>query len=137
MEAVAELKRCGVRVQSITESLDNETSSGRLMITLLSGFATHEREVIRERSLAGTNRRAKNGAWMGGVVPYGYRKVGEKEKAHIIPSEEPIPGLELSEAEIISTVYRMSATEKKSKEILLPHRGASQPDRSALLLHSR
>jgi len=121
LEAVAELKRCGVRVQSITESLDNETSSGRLMITLLSGFATHEREVIRERSLAGTNRRAKNGAWMGGVVPYGYRKVGEKEKAHIIPSEEPISGLALSEAEVIRTIYRMSATEKKSCFLIAEH----------------
>ncbi len=121
LEAVAELKRCGVRVQSITESLDNETSSGRLMITLLSGFATHEREVIRERSLAGTNRRAKNGAWMGGVVPYGYRKVGEKDKAHITPSEEPIPGLDLSEAEIIRTIYRMSATEKKSCFFIAEH----------------
>jgi site-specific DNA recombinase len=121
LEAVEELKRCGVRVESITESLDNETSSGRLMITLLSGFATHEREVIRERSVAGTNRRAKSGAWMGGVVPFGYRKVGEKDKARIIPAEEPIPGLDLSEAEIIRTIYRMSATEKKSCFLIADH----------------
>lgn len=104
------------------------------MITLLSGFATHEREVIRERSLAGTNRRARNGAWMGRVVPYGYRKVGEKDKAHITPSEEPLPGLDLSEAEIIRAIYRMFG---HREEILLPYYGTSEPDRSALLLHSR
>lgn len=28
LEAIEELKRCGIRVESITESLDNETSSG-------------------------------------------------------------------------------------------------------------
>ena len=39
---------------------------------MLSGFAAHEREVIRERSIAGTNRLAEAGTWLGGIVPYGY-----------------------------------------------------------------
>jgi DNA invertase Pin-like site-specific DNA recombinase len=37
------------------------------MLTLLSGFAAHERELIRERSMAGTNRLAETGTWLGGV----------------------------------------------------------------------
>jgi hypothetical protein len=45
------------------------------MLTMLSGFAAHEREVIRERSVAGTNRVAESGAWMGGIVPFGYRQI--------------------------------------------------------------
>src|SRR5450755_2082816 len=98
----------------MTEEFDSQTPTGRLMITMLSGFAAHEREVIRERSMAGTARKAEAGIWLGGVVPYGYRKDGMKGQSRLVVSEERIPGLELSEAEVVRTIYRMSAKEKKS-----------------------
>ena len=78
LNTVAELEKEGVRVRSMTEEFDTATSTGRLMLTLLSGFAAHERELIRERSMAGTNRLAETGTWLGGVVPYGYRKEGDR-----------------------------------------------------------
>src|SRR5260370_10951786 len=108
LNAVAELEKCGVRVRSMTEEFDTATSTGRLMLTMLSGFASHERDVIRERSVAGTNRVAEAGAWLGGIVPYGYRKVGEKASARIAISEELIPGMKLSEADVIRCIYRMA-----------------------------
>ena len=114
LNAVDELEKCGVRVRSMTEEFDTGTATGRLMLTMLSGFASHEREVIRERSIAGTNRVAEGGAWLGGIVPYGYRKTGEKRGAHLVVSEDPIPGMELSEAEVIREIYRKSAAEKQS-----------------------
>jgi site-specific DNA recombinase len=114
LNAVAELEKVGVRIRSMTEEFDTGTATGRLMLTLLSGFASHEREVIRERSVAGTNRVAEAGAWMGGIVPYGYRKMGEQRDAHIVVSEDTIPGLAMSEAEVIREVFRMAAVEKKS-----------------------
>mgnify|MGYP001117269904 FL=1 len=70
LNAVAELEKLGVRIRSMTEEFDTGTATGRLMLTLLSGFASHEREVIRERSVAGTDRVAEAGAWLGGIVPY-------------------------------------------------------------------
>src|SRR5215510_12143215 len=76
LNAVAELEKHGVRVRSMTEEFDTATATGRLTLTMLSGFAAHERELIRERSIAGTNRKVEAGAWFG-VVPYGYMKVGE------------------------------------------------------------
>src|ERR1051326_5746038 len=87
LNAVAELEKLGVRVRSMTEEFDTGTATGRLMLTLLSGFASHERDVIRERSMAGASRVAEAGAWMGGIVPYGYRKVGEKRDAHLVISD--------------------------------------------------
>src|SRR5258708_2036681 len=98
LEAVAELEKCGVRVRSMTEEFDSQTAIGRLMMTMLSGFAAHEREVIRERSSAGTNRKAEEGVWLGGVVPYGYRRGGEKGQARLVVTEETSPGFGLSEA---------------------------------------
>src|SRR5712692_6593358 len=51
LNAVAELEKLGVRIRSMTEEFDTGTATGRLMLTMLSGFASHEREVIRERSI--------------------------------------------------------------------------------------
>ena len=121
LNSVAELEKYGVRVRSMTEEFDTATATGRLMLTMLSGFAAHEREVIRERSVAGTNRCAESGAWLGGVVPYGYRKEGEKGQGRLVISEERIPGFEMSEAEIVRMIYRLSAVEKKSCQNIADH----------------
>src|SRR5215467_11202224 len=56
LNAVAELEKFGVRIRSMTEEFDTGTPTGRLLLVLLAGFASHERETIRERSVAGTNR---------------------------------------------------------------------------------
>ena len=114
LNAVAELEKFNVRVRSMTEEFDTATATGRLMLTMLSGFAAHEREQIRERSIAGTNRLAEAGAWLGGVVPYGYRKQGEKAQARIGLNEEPIPGFPMSQVEVVYTIYRMCAVERQS-----------------------
>ncbi len=114
LNAVAELEKLGVRVRSATEEFDTGTSTGRLMLTMLSGFASHERDCIRERSVAGTLRVANAGAWLGGIVPYGYRKVGEKRDAHLVISNDLIPGLPMSEADVIRDVFHMAVVERKS-----------------------
>lgn len=121
LNAVAELEKHGVRVRSMTEEFDTATATGRLMLTMLSGFAAHERELIRERSIAGTNRKVEAGAWLGGVVPYGYRKVGQRGEGRLVISEEPIPGFDMSKAEVVQMIYRMSATEKKSCQKIADH----------------
>ena len=132
LNAVAELEKHGVRVRSMTEEFDTATATGRLMLTMLSGFAAHERELIRERSVLGTNRLAEAGAWLGGVVPYGYRKQGEGGKRCLRVSEEPIFGFDISEAEVVRTIYRMSGTEKKSCQKIAAHLNrAGIPCRSA------
>jgi site-specific DNA recombinase len=61
---------------------------------------------------------AEAGAWLGGIVPYGYRKSGEKQNARIIICEEPIPGLAMSEADVIREVFRMAAVEGKSCRVI-------------------
>ena len=53
----------------MTEEFDTGNATGRLMLTMLSGFASHERDVIRERSVAGIQRVAEGGAWLGGMKP--------------------------------------------------------------------
>ena len=115
LNAVDELEKCGVRVRSMTEDFDTATATGKLMLTMLWPASPRMNTLLfASCSMAGTNRVAQAGAWLGGVVPFGYRKVGAKAGARLVPSEEPIPGLELSEAEIIRMIFRMAAVEKKS-----------------------
>jgi site-specific DNA recombinase len=121
LNAVAELEKLGVRIKSMTEDFDTGTATGRLMLTMLSGFAAHERDTIRERSLAGTLRVAASGAWLGGIVPYGYRKVGEKRDARIVISEEEIAGAGMSEADVIREIFRLAAAERKSCRVIADH----------------
>ena len=92
-----------------------------MMSGLLSVFAGFERDLIRERSIAGTNRLAEAGAWVGGVVPYGYRKQGEKRDAQIVVNDEPIPGFDMSEADVVRSIYRMSGVEGKSCQKIADH----------------
>ena len=114
LNAVAELEKMGVRVRSMTESFDTSNATGKLMMTMLAGFAAHEHSVIKERSLDGTNRVARAGAWLGGIVPYGYRKTGEKATARLVVSDEPIPGLDLTEADVVRMIFRMATVERRS-----------------------
>jgi hypothetical protein len=74
------------------------------MLTLLSGFAA-EREVIRERSLAGAQRVAQSGGWLGGRLPFGYCQAGSQRQSGLILSEEPLPGVDLSAAEVIRRIF--------------------------------
>src|SRR5258708_7735621 len=67
LNAVAELEKLGVRIRSMTEEFDTGSATGRLMLTMLSGFAAHERDTLRERSVAGTLRVPKAGVWLGGL----------------------------------------------------------------------
>jgi site-specific DNA recombinase len=114
LEAVAQLEACGVAVRSMTEEFDSQSPSGRLMMTLLSGFATHEREVIRERSMAGTRRQAEAGVWLGGMVPYGYRKDGQKGRSRLLASEQALPGSSWSAAEVVRRIFGWCAEQQWS-----------------------
>lgn len=79
---VEELGRCGVRLISTTQGIDTDQSSatGRLFLHLLAAFAEFERELIRERSVAGQRRyrdefaRGKAHSRSGKNLPVGRQK---------------------------------------------------------------
>jgi site-specific DNA recombinase len=102
--ALEQLLGYGVGFQSATQSFDTDTSSGRLMMQILGSFAEHERELIRERMTAGKLRAAKEGKWVTGVPPYGYR-VDEKTQELVIQKEE---------AEVVKQFYEWLVYEKCS-----------------------
>jgi len=74
-----ELDRVNVVLRSATEPFDTGSAAGRMMLQMLGVFAEFEHATIVDRITAGIERRAKQGYWPNGRVPYGYRRNDAKE----------------------------------------------------------
>jgi putative DNA-invertase from lambdoid prophage Rac len=66
-QALAQLTTYGVRFLAISQGIDTDAAnpSSRLMLTILAGVAEFEREIIRERTLAGVRAAQARGAAIG------------------------------------------------------------------------
>jgi DNA invertase Pin-like site-specific DNA recombinase len=65
IEIATELRERGVFLRSLTEGFDTSTASGRLLYHVLGAVAEFEREVIKERTVAGMKAAKKRGAHVG------------------------------------------------------------------------
>ena len=74
----------------------------------IAGVAGFERDTIVERSTEGSNRLAREGTWMGGVPPFGYRVAGKDREARLVVSDDTIPDLSMSEADVVRLIYRLT-----------------------------
>src|SRR5690554_767569 len=108
LNAVHELEQAGVKIRSMTEPFDTGDPSGRFLLTILAGVADLERETILERLWHGANRAARDGKWLGGIIPFGYKVNDEK---HLEINEKSLPGVNMSEADVVRLVYKMVAEE--------------------------
>jgi len=121
LNAVKELEDLGVEVKSMTEPFETSTPAGRFLLTILSGVAGLERDNIIQRSAEGIGRLVREGAWVGGIVPYGYRVEGKRREARLVVSEVRIPRAGLTEADVVRLVFRMSGDEGKSCVAIADH----------------
>lgn len=104
LNAVYELEQAGITVKSMTEPFDTGDPAGRFLLTILAGVADLERETILNRMWHGANRAARAGKWLGGIVPYGYCI---DENKFLVISNEPLPNLTMSEADIVRLIYNL------------------------------
>ena len=65
VEHMENLYNKGVMVYSYTENIDLSTSMGKAMLTIISAFAQLERDIIRERTIAGLKRARAQGKTLG------------------------------------------------------------------------
>lgn len=121
LNAINELEKLNVELQSMSESFDGSSPSGRLMRSMLSSFAGFERETFIQRSVEGRNRLLRLGAWISGITPYGYRVEGRRREARLVISEEPVPGTTMSEADVVRLIYRLAGDEGKSCIVIASH----------------
>lgn len=87
VEHVENLVAKNVMVYSYSENIDLSSSMGRAMLTIISAFAQLERDLIRERTLAGLARARAQGKKLG-------RQKGSKNKKTlemVTPAENTPP----------------------------------------------
>ncbi|MDP9375809.1 MAG: recombinase family protein [Chloroflexota bacterium] len=124
LSAIDALERAGVEIVSMTQNLDLKTPHGRFMAVIDCGVAGYERESIIERGVEGSNRVARDGGWLGGKPPYGYLLVGRGREGRLMVSDALIPGVGLSEADVVRLIYRKLADEELSCRIIADYLNA-------------
>ena len=65
IEIMNELNELKIDMFFSQQSIDTQTSSGRMIFGIFSSLASFEREIIRERVMAGLDRARKNGVKLG------------------------------------------------------------------------
>jgi site-specific DNA recombinase len=94
-----DLDRCEVVLRSATEPFDTGSAAGRMMLQMLAVFAEFEHATIVDRVTAGIERRAKEGRWATGRLPFGYRRNEEKQ---VVPDER--------EAAVVRRIFELYAS---------------------------
>ena len=98
LELVELFDECNCAFNSLTESIDTDTASGRMFLKIIGIFAEFERENLVSRLKLGFERKAKEGYSLASFVSsYGYtRENGEK-----------IQTIEPDEAKIVKEIFSM------------------------------
>lgn len=102
------LETLGVRLVSVVEG-----EQYALAYDLQAVIADYARVEFLKRSADGLDRAAREGRYMGGITPYGYRVEGEKGKARLVPDERIVWG-DWSAADVIRRMYQTVALEDRS-----------------------
>ena len=101
----------GVGVHGVAESIELDTPIGRAMFTFQSAIGKLERENTLRRSRDATHRLAREGTWLGGIVPYGYRVEGVDRAARLVLSTEVDSRSGLREVEVMRKIYGWAGDE--------------------------
>lgn len=95
------LDRRHVAFVSLNEQFDTAAPMGRAMVYIIMVFAQLERETIAQRVADSYRYRALQGGFMGGGVPYGYRRTGVEREGRRVPVLEPDP----EQAGVVRRIY--------------------------------
>lgn len=68
-------------------TLDTSSPIGRMMLTMLAGFAEFERALIAERTGAALRHKQTKGEYIGGGAPYGWRLLDGVLTAELVEQE--------------------------------------------------
>jgi site-specific DNA recombinase len=83
-----ELAKLDVTLRSATEPFDTGAAAGRMMLQMLGVFAEFEHATIVDRVTSGIERRAREGRWPNGRIPFGYARDEQKQ---LTPDERTAP----------------------------------------------
>lgn len=106
-------KKHGVKLISVTQQVDDETSAGRLMINVLADIDQFQSETISDHVKSSMREMVKQGYFTGGTVPYGYGletvENGKKTRKKYKPDDK--------EKEIVKKLFEMYANNYSLKQL--------------------
>ena len=98
-------KKHGVRLISVTQQVDDDTSAGQLMIGVMANIDEYQSAVISDHVKSAMREMVSNGFFAGGTVPYGYKleavQHGKKTRKKYVPDE--------FESRIVKELFEMYA----------------------------
>lgn len=105
VELVGDLESRGIGIKSLQENIDTETASGKLFLHIFGALAEFERELIRERTIAGLRAASERGRKGGRPKVMDEVKI---QQARALYREKTIPVTEICKTLGISkgTFYR-------------------------------
>ena len=68
------LRACGIATVFLREGVDTSTATGQLFRNIMASLAEFEGRVIYERLSKGKAKKRAEGGYVGGFVPYGFRR---------------------------------------------------------------
>ena len=118
VNVVHDLKYMGVSFCSVTESVDTSTPLGKAFFHQLATFAEFEKDIIVERMQSGRKRAAKDGKWVWGAPPYGYRL--NKETKKLIINKKEAKWVKTFFKWLIDEKMSLGAIHKRANEMNVP-----------------
>jgi DNA invertase Pin-like site-specific DNA recombinase len=101
LNIIQELEERKIRFSSLTETIDTSSPTGRLIFHVIAAFGEFERNLIKERSIAGLTAAKKRG-----IVCGRHPKLSRKQQEKLIASyKSRVPIKELKEQFGISKTY--------------------------------
>lgn len=98
-------RKHGVKLMSVTQQIDEDTSSGRLTTNILSDIDQYQSETISDHVKSSMREMARQGYFTGGTVPFGYtleiHKNGSKMRKKYIEDKD--------EAQIVRDIFEFYA----------------------------
>ncbi len=113
------LRAAGVDTVFLREGVDTSTPTGELFRNIMASLAEFEGRVIYERLSKGKRRKAAEGGYTGGWVPYGYRRTDERTIA-VVPDE----------AAVSERIFRLAADGRSLPSIAKTLRDENAPTRN-------
>jgi len=108
------LRKAGVDLIFVREGIDTSTPTGELYRNIIAAVAQWEGRIIYERMSKGKRRKASEGGYIGGWLPYGYRT--NEGRVVLVPEQ----------AAVVELVFERRAAGDSYRAIVatLNHRGA-------------
>lgn len=98
-------QKYGVKLMSVTQQIDEETSAGRLMTNVLSDIDQYQSETISDHVKSSMREMARQGYFTGGTVPFGYTleviENGKKARKKYKPDE--------TESAVVKKIFELYA----------------------------